>query len=250
MHLYSFLKRFSKYFYYIKCNFFYSLAISKLYHQSSWIHIQLILSNRNNKWLLFIEYITFLYLDPQSSVISSSEPVMETNSQSTTIMDSEDDIPTPSQLSNDTAVCIVSVKGLKENWQKWSDEHQEYQKHNPFSHDTRPTVVSPQRGQDDYGRPLQGSKTEQRGKDAHTHISREVEELCEVIRTIGETTASTDGGGKVTTVEFGKLFEHYVTISNKLVGILLRARKQRLVNFEGEMLWQGKDDRVVITLLQ
>lgn len=179
---------------------------------------------------------------------------METNSQSTTIVESEDDIPAPSQLSDDTAVCIVSVKGLKENWQKWSDEHQEYQKHNPFSHDTRPSVVVPQKGQDDYGRPLQGSMTEQRGKDAHTHISREVQELCEVIRNIGETTARVEGGssgdGKVITVEFGKLFEHYVTISNKLVGILLRARKQRLVNFEGEMLWQGKDDHVVITLLQ
>lgn len=179
---------------------------------------------------------------------------METNSQSTTIVESEDDLPASSQLSDDTAVCIVSVKGLKENWQKWSDEHQEYQKHNPFSHDTRPSVVVPQKGQDDYGRPLQGSMTEQRGKDAHTHISREVQELCEVIRNIGETTARVEGGsssdGKVITVEFGKLFEHYVTISNKLVGILLRARKQRLVNFEGEMLWQGKDDHVVITLLQ
>uniref|UniRef100_A0A3Q3IMD4 Costars domain-containing protein n=1 Tax=Monopterus albus TaxID=43700 RepID=A0A3Q3IMD4_MONAL len=81
---------------------------------------------------------------------------------------------------------------------------------------------------------------------------QEVQELCEVIRMIGERR---DKGGsnskwKVITVEFGKLFEHYVTISNKLVGILLRARKQRLVDFEGEMLWQGKDDQVVITLMQ
>ncbi|KAG7229439.1 hypothetical protein INR49_012830 [Caranx melampygus] len=196
----------------------------------------------------------FASLGTLGTVRHPHEPVMETNSQSTTIVESEDDIPAPSQLSNDTAVCIVSVKGLKENWQKWSDEHQEYQKHNPFSHDTRPSVVVPHKGQDDYGRPLQGSMTEQRGKDAHTHISREVQELCEVIRNIGETTAGVGGGsssdGKVITVEFGKLFEHYVTISNKLVGILLRARKQRLVNFEGEMLWQGKDDHVVITLLQ
>uniref|UniRef100_A0A673CRI2 Costars domain-containing protein n=1 Tax=Sphaeramia orbicularis TaxID=375764 RepID=A0A673CRI2_9TELE len=55
---------------------------------------------------------------------------------------------------------------------------------------------------------------------------------------------------KVITVEFGKLFEHYVTISNKLVGILLRARKQGLVDFKGEMLWQGKDDHEMITLLE
>ncbi|XP_039974291.1 actin-binding Rho-activating protein-like [Xiphias gladius] len=179
---------------------------------------------------------------------------MGTNSQSTTIMGTQDDVPAPAQLNEDTAVCIVSVKGLKENWQKWSDERQEYQKHNPFSHDTRPSAVVPLKEHDDYGRPLQGSMTEQRGKDAHTHISREVQELCEVIRNIGEPRDSDAGGsssdGKVIAVEFGKLFEHYVTISNKLVGILLRARKQRLVNFEGEMLWQGKDDHVVITLLQ
>ncbi|XP_031134215.1 actin-binding Rho-activating protein-like [Sander lucioperca] len=176
------------------------------------------------------------------------------DSQITTIMETEDDILHPAQFSDDTAACFVSVKGLKENWQKWSDEHREHQKLNPFSHDTRPCVVVPQRGQDHYGRPLQGSMTEQRGKDAHTHISREVEELCEVIRNIGEPRDKDGDGsgskGRDITVEFGKLFEHYVTISNKLVGILLRARKQRLVDFEGEMLWQGKDDHAVITLLQ
>ena len=105
--------------------------------------------------------------------------------------------------------------------------------------------------------------TERRGKDAHTHISREVEELCAAIRTIGRREGGDglrDGGvgdrgcaehgTETVTVEFGKLFEHYVTISNKLVGVLLRARKQGLVHFEGEMLWQGQDDRVLITLCQ
>ncbi|XP_078109602.1 actin-binding Rho-activating protein [Sander vitreus] len=179
---------------------------------------------------------------------------MGQDSQITTIMETEDDVLHPAQFSDDTAACFVSVKGLKENWQKWSDEHQEHQKLNPFSHDTRQCVAVPQRGQDHYGRPLQGSMTEQRGKDAHTHISREVEELCEVIRNIGEPRNKDGDGsgseGRDITVKFGKLFEHYVTISNKLVGILLRARKQRLVDFEGEMLWQGKDDHAVITLLQ
>lgn len=178
---------------------------------------------------------------------------MGTNSQITSVMETED-IPAPAQCNDDTAVCVASVKDLKENWQKWSNEQQEYQKHNPFSHDTRPRVVVPQKGQDDYGKPPQGSMTEQRGKDAHIHISREVQELCEAIRNIGEPgLRDTDGSGSVRTVitvRFGKLFEHYVTISNKLVGILLRARKQRLVDFEGEMLWQGKDDHIVITLLQ
>ncbi|XP_051920840.1 actin-binding Rho-activating protein-like [Hippocampus zosterae] len=154
----------------------------------------------------------------------------------------------PAQFTDGKAVCMVSVKGLKDNWQKWSDNHQEYQKLNPFSHDTRPTAA-PQRGHDDYGRPLQGSLTAHRGEDAHTHISREVQELCKVIKDIGVQSHNAAHGRDIS-VEFGKLFEHYVTISNKLVGILLRARKQKLVNFEGEMLWQGKDDHVVITLLQ
>ncbi|KAK5862646.1 hypothetical protein PBY51_018017 [Eleginops maclovinus] len=179
---------------------------------------------------------------------------MGTTSQGTTIIETEDDVPDSTQFCDEAAMCIVSVKGLKENWQKWSDEHQEYQKHNPFSHGTRPSVVAPQRRQDDYGKPLHGSMTEKRGKDAHTHISREVEELCEVIRIIGEPAVKNgDGGGgdgRVVTVEFKKLFEHYVNISNKLVGVLLRARKQRLINFEGEMLWQGKDDHAVITLFR
>ncbi|XP_061676224.1 actin-binding Rho-activating protein-like [Syngnathoides biaculeatus] len=154
----------------------------------------------------------------------------------------------PLQFTDDKAVRIVSVKGLKDNWQKWSDNHQEHQKHNPFSHDTRPEAVGPQRGHSDYGRPLQGSMTAQRGEDAHTHISREVQELCKVIKDIG-VQANKDEGGSDIAVQFGKLFEHYISISNKLVGILLRARKQKLVDFEGEMLWQGKDDHVVIKLL-
>lgn len=156
----------------------------------------------------------------------------------------------PVEFNDDRTVCVTSVKGLKENWQRWSNKHQEYQKHNPFSND-RGAMVRLQRDQDGYGRPLEGSLTEQRGQDAHVHISREVEELCQVIRDIGESCG--DGGGEkrpVVTVEFGKLFEHYVNISNKVVGILLRARKQGLVSFEGEMLWQGQDDRVLITLLQ
>ncbi|XP_028986114.1 actin-binding Rho-activating protein-like [Betta splendens] len=166
-------------------------------------------------------------------------------------METEDNRST--QLSKDTTVACASVKGLKKNWQKWSSDHQEYQKHNPFSHDTRGNVEVPQKGIGEYGRPLQGSMTEQRGKDAHTHISREVQELCDVIKTIGELREEDEVGhnsrGKVITVQFGKLFNHYVTVSNKLVGILLRARKQRLVEFDGEMLWQGKDDLVVISLL-
>jgi hypothetical protein len=49
-------------------------------------------------------------------------------------------------------------------------------------------------------------------------------------------------------IEFGKLFQIYTKISNKLVGMLLRARKYKLLNFDGEMLYQGRDDATLITL--
>ncbi|NWX83915.1 ABRA protein, partial [Nothoprocta pentlandii] len=120
------------------------------------------------------------------------------------------------------------------------------QRKNPFSSDERLAArpVHSSHGDPSYGRPPEGSKTEQRGRDAHSHVGREVEELCGIIRSTGEK--GEDGHVSVT---FRQLFETYVTISNKVVGILLRARKHGLVHFEGEMLWQGKDDDVIITLL-
>ncbi|KYO18969.1 actin-binding Rho-activating protein-like [Alligator mississippiensis] len=141
-----------------------------------------------------------------------------------------------------------AVDDLRKNWQSWAEDHIDYQKKNPFSNDDRllsKPVHACCKGDPTYGRPPEGSKTEQRGKDAHTHVGKEVEELCMIIRSIGEK--GKDGNVRV---NFQRLFETYVTISNKVVGILLRARKHGLVQFEGEMLWQGKDDNVIITLLE
>ncbi|XP_066539535.1 actin-binding Rho-activating protein-like [Hoplias malabaricus] len=150
--------------------------------------------------------------------------------------------PEPSEGKSDTGE--VSVKGLTQSWMKWSSDHQEYQKHNPFSNEKAP-VVQLQLGQDGYGRPVEGSKTQQRGQDAHSHVSKEVQELCKIIREIG---VRQEDGKPV--VRFGVLFEYYVSVSNKVVGVLLRARRQGLVHFEGEMLWQGRDDQVLISLVQ
>lgn len=97
-----------------------------------------------------------------------------------------------------------------------------------------------------YGRPISGSRTELRGKQACVHVSGEIVELCSIIHSMG--TAQPDGSG--VSVEFGPLFETYTRISNKLVGMLIRARKQGLVAFEGEMLFQRRDDNVLITLLK
>lgn len=50
-------------------------------------------------------------------------------------------------------------------------------------------------------------------------------------------------------IEFGRLFEIYNKISNKVVGLLLRARKHGLIDFAGEMLFQRRDDNVIIKIL-
>lgn len=138
-----------------------------------------------------------------------------------------------------------SVGNLKKTWQTWAKEHEVYQKQNPFSNDIRPGAAHLDTQHPDYGKPKAGSRTEQRGKDAHRHVGKEVEDLRLVMKTIG-----VKGDDGLTRVTFGRLFEAYVTISNKLVGVLLRARKHGLLQFEGEMLWQGRDDQVVITLLE
>lgn len=140
--------------------------------------------------------------------------------------------------------CHGIVGQLARNWQSWSKDRVAYQQRNPFSNGNQVTQRT-EKGDPTYGRPLEGSKTEQRGKDAHAHIGKEVEELCLIIRNTGKREQ--DGQVRIT---FKQLFDRYVTISNKLVGVLLRARKHGLVDFEGEMLWQGKDDSVVITLFE
>jgi len=68
------------------------------------------------------------------------------------------------------------------------------------------------KGDADYGRPVAGSKTELRGKQAGIHISSEVIELCNIIRSLG--VLQQDGSYAVT---FGDLFEFYTRISNKVI---------------------------------
>lgn len=92
---------------------------------------------------------------------------------------------------------------------------------------------------------MAGSKTEARGIKAHENIEDEIRILCSNIEDYGTPTA--DG---LIEIKFGELFRLYQTISNKVVGILLRARKHGYVEFEGEMLYQKRDDHVIIKLLK
>nr|XP_025850807.1 actin-binding Rho-activating protein [Vulpes vulpes] len=140
------------------------------------------------------------------------------------------------------------VDDLKGRWQQWADEHIQSQKLNPFSEEFDYQLAMSTRlhkGDEGYGRPKEGTRTAERAKRAEEHIYREIMDLCFIIRTMAHQRR--DGKIQVT---FGDLFDRYVRISDKVVGILMRARKHGLVDFEGEMLWQGRDDHVVITLLQ
>ncbi|TSK31336.1 Actin-binding Rho-activating protein [Bagarius yarrelli] len=140
-----------------------------------------------------------------------------------------------------------AVGNLKSRWQNWASEHNTSQKLNPFSEDFDHDFsmsLRLRKGEEGYGRPKEGSKTAERAKRAEAHIHREIEHLCFIIRTMAEPDS--DG---YTHITFGELFDRYVRISDKVVGILMRARKHGKVHFEGEMLWQGRDDDVIITLL-
>ncbi|NP_001129432.1 actin-binding Rho-activating protein [Sus scrofa] len=140
------------------------------------------------------------------------------------------------------------VGHLKGRWQQWADEHIQSQKLNPFSDEFDYELAMSTRlhkGDEGYGRPKEGTRTAERAKRAEEHIYREIMDMCFIIRTMAHPRR--DGKIQVT---FGDLFDRYVRISDKVVGILMRARKHGLVDFEGEMLWQGRDDHVVITLLK
>ena len=138
------------------------------------------------------------------------------------------------------------LSGKVSQWQQFADSHQERQLINPFSDwDGASHRAKLDKNDPRYGRPVEGSLTEFRGKKAGELISNEIVELCQVIAELGFRQA--DG---TYTIKFGDLFEAYTTISNKLVGMLMRARRQKLLDFQGEMLFQRRDDDVIIKLFR
>ncbi|OTF82610.1 Costars domain containing protein [Euroglyphus maynei] len=134
-------------------------------------------------------------------------------------------------------------------FQEKAEKHKEKQKLNPFSGSFDAVASAKQKlNKEDpnYGKPVEGSKTEQRGKQASQLIANEIKLLMEIIQKHG--TVNEESSGKEVTIKFKELFELYKVISSKIVGLLLRARKHGLVRFEGEMLYQGRDDNVIITM--
>lgn len=83
-----------------------------------------------------------------------------------------------------------SLKGNLGNrisfWQKQADEHKEKQLINPFSEWSGASHRSTlQKDDPNYGRPVEGSLTEHRGKQAGLYIGAEIVELCHVIADLG-----------------------------------------------------------------
>ncbi|KOC67682.1 Actin-binding Rho-activating protein [Habropoda laboriosa] len=128
---------------------------------------------------------------------------------------------------------------------QYANKHKDQQSKNPFTSglNTEKRKFS----KEEYGRPKAGSLTDIRGRKATAHILKEVLELCEII--YQEGTPCRDQP-EITAITFGDLFNIYTHISDKCVGLLLRARKQKFVEFEGEVLFQRRDDNVPIYLVK
>ncbi|XP_067856304.1 actin-binding Rho-activating protein [Heptranchias perlo] len=144
------------------------------------------------------------------------------------------------------SVQVRAMGDLRKAWLRWADDHVEKQRVNPFSDNfdyDYAMGLRLKKGDQGYGRPKEGTKSAERGERAQQHIRKEMDEMCFIIEGMG-----VKGRDGKTSVTFGKLFDRYVTVSDKVVGILMRARKHRLVDFQGEMLWKGEHDDVLITL--
>ena len=126
-----------------------------------------------------------------------------------------------------------------------ANTHKDMQGKNPFTSGLN--LEKRKFSKDEYGRPVAGSLTDIRGRKAKAHILKEVVELCEII--YQEGTPCRDQP-EIIAITFGDLFNIYTHINDKCVGLLLRARKQKYIDFEGECLFQRRDDNVPIYLLK
>nr|XP_032514633.1 actin-binding Rho-activating protein-like [Danaus plexippus plexippus] len=131
--------------------------------------------------------------------------------------------------------------------------HTELQKITAFS-GSFDKNLKPTFSKDEYGKPIPGSKTEYRGAEAQARVCTEMKELCEIINEYGKSPCKSllppELKDATKVISFGELFQIYTVISDKLVGILLRTRKHQLTFFEGEVLFQKRDDDVPVFLMQ
>jgi len=88
--------------------------------------------------------------------------------------------------------------------------------------------------------------SKQRAGEFSKNIETAMDELVKIVKEKGKLDQA-EGG--VATISFGQLFEEYENISDMLVGLLMRAKKRKLIKYQGDMLFQGIHDAVKITAL-
>ncbi|KAI5651585.1 costars domain-containing protein [Phthorimaea operculella] len=133
-----------------------------------------------------------------------------------------------------------------------TQKHTAQQKNTAFS-GSFDKNIKPTFSKEDYGKPIPGSMTEFRGAEAQARVFNEMKELCEIIDQYGKTPAKSQLPDELQDacryIMFGELFTIYTVINDKLVGLLIRTRKHHLTWFEGEVLFQKRDDDVPIFLM-
>lgn len=75
----------------------------------------------------------------------------------------------------------------------------------------------------------EGTATAERAAKAADWVTQEINKLLGVIQSIGSVNATGQ-----TYVCFGPLFYKYTDISDTLVGIMMRAKKRKLINYPGK----------------
>lgn len=149
----------------------------------------------------------------------------------------------PPRGSNDDLESTL-VQETANLWSRRAEAIEEEQSLNAFSKHFDPEAAKKRAaivGDEDYGIPVPGSATDERWQKGKAWVEEQIDALIAVIFEIGLVEAD------VVTVTFGALFHKYADISDSLVGILMRAKKRNRLYYEGDMLFQNKDDDVIIT---
>lgn len=136
------------------------------------------------------------------------------------------------------------MAGLASMWDSKAAQADDESKNNVFSAHYDPNAAKKLKpGDKGYGSAPEGSESAVRAQRANDWVKVQVKQLIDVIGDIGTT-----GPGGLKQTNFGTLFVRYETISDTVVGILQRAKKYGVVTFEGEMLFQGQSNGVIISL--
>ena len=142
---------------------------------------------------------------------------------------------------------------MAELWNRQVEEVQRELEKDPFSAHFNPEAhvkSRPSPGEEGYGFAPAGSASEKRAQKSQAWVEREIESLLQAIARLGGRREGGLVAGRQCTYEirFGELFAAYADVSDSLVGILLRAQKRGLLQFESVdgTLLQRRDDHVLI----